>query len=265
MEVFDAVNGVFSDIAEGVRLSPLWWKLGLEQTIARYRRTLLGPFWVASSTISTGLALSIVFGTIFGGDWRGNFPFILSGVLCFQLSSGLLSDGAGTFIGASGLMQIRNLPLSFHSFLMCDKQIINFAHQILAFWLVTACFGLFPLPHWSLLLTLPLIIFTGFLFSFPLGMLSARYRDVNYFIGFILQGLFMLTPVFWRRSQIPPKLQWIVDLNPLAHMLEVLRQPFLGHPPPLSDLEGVMVTLAVGLILAVASLALFRKRVVFWL
>jgi hypothetical protein len=96
MEFFDGIWGVFADIAEGVRLSPLWWKLGVEQTIARYRRTVLGPFWVASTTISTGIALSVVFGAIFGGDWRGNFPFILSGVLAFQLSSGLLGDGAAS-------------------------------------------------------------------------------------------------------------------------------------------------------------------------
>jgi ABC-type polysaccharide/polyol phosphate export permease len=265
MEFFDGIWGVFGDIAEGVRLSPLWWKLGLEQTIARYRRTVLGPFWVASTTISTGIALSVVFGAIFGGDWRGNFPFILSGVLAFQLSSGLLGDGAATFINASGLMQVRRLPLSFHAFLMCDKQIINFAHQIVGFWLVTACFGLFPLPHWSLMLTLPIVMLIGLLLAFPLGMLSARYRDVNYFIGFILNGLFMLTPVFWRRSQIPPKLQWIVDFNPLAHMVEILRQPFLGHPPPLADLEGAIATLFAAALLAFFSLMTFRKRVVFWL
>ncbi len=265
MEFFDAIKGVFDDVRDGIRLAPLWWKLGLEQTIARYRRTVLGPFWVASSTVATGLALSVVFGTIFGGNWRGNFPFILSGVLSFQLASGLLSDGAQTFMNASGLMQVRKLPLSFHSFLMCDKQLINFAHQIAAFWLVTLCFGLFPVPHWSLLLTFPLVFCVGFCFSFPLGMVSTRFRDVNYLIGFILTGMFMLTPVFWRRSQIPLKLKWVVDYNPLAHMVEVLRQPFLGHPPPLDDLQGVIVTLFIAIILAVFSLAMFRKRVVFWL
>ncbi len=265
MKFFDALTGAFGDIWEGVLLAPLWWKLAVEQTISRYRRTLLGPFWLASTTVATGIGLSLIFGTIFGGDWRGNFPFILSGVVSFQFASGVLSDGANNFLAASPLMQTRKLPLSFYSFLMCAKTVINLAHQIVGFWLVTAVLRLFPLPHWEFIFTLPLVLAVGFLLSFPLGMIATRFRDVNYLIGFVLSTMFMLTPVFWRRTQIPPKLQWIVDYNPLAHMLEVLRQPLLGHPVPLGDLSATIVFMVIGGVLAITSLALFRRRIVFWL
>ena len=263
--MFEEANGAFEDIREGVRLAPLWWRLGLDQTVARYRRTLLGPFWLASSTVATGIALAVVFGAIFGGDWRTNFSFILSGVLCFNLTSSLISEGAQTFIGASGTMQIRRLPLSFHVFLTCDKALINFAHQVVAFWIVTACLKLLPVPHWELIFTLPLVVATGFFLAFPIGMVSTRYRDVNYFVGFILQGLFMLTPVFWRRSQIPVKLRWLVDFNPLAHMMDILREPFLGHPAVATDVKAVVFTLLMAMAISLLSLASFRRRVVFWL
>ena len=265
MTFVDRMGDVAGDVTEGFKLAPLWWRLGIDQTVARYRRTALGPFWLASSMVATGFALSIVFGTIFGGDWRQNFGFILSGVLSFNLVSSMISDGAQTFINASGTMQIRKLPLSFHSLLVCDKSLINFTHQVVAFWVVTAVLRLFPIPHWQLLFTLPLVMLIGFLMSFPLGMVSVRYRDVSYFISFVLQAAFMLTPVFWRRSQIPPKLHWIVDWNPLAHMMEILRQPFLGHPAPMEDLIGVFYILIIALVLALVSLFFWRRRVVFWL
>jgi ABC-type polysaccharide/polyol phosphate export permease len=265
MEFLDALAGAFADIREGIRLSPLWWRLGVDQTIAKYRRTILGPFWLASSTIATGFALSVVFGAIFGGDWRSNFTYIFSGVLTFGLSGAMITEGVGTFLGASHNMQVRNLPLSFHSFLAYDKALINFAHQVVAFWFLTICFRLFPVPHWELIFTLPLVLAVGFFLSFPLGFISTRYRDVGNFIGFILTAMFMLTPVFWRRSQIPAKLQWIVTYNPLAHMMEVLRQPFLGHPAPMGDLIAVFILLGGAVVLAIFSLAFFRRRVVFWL
>jgi ABC-type polysaccharide/polyol phosphate export permease len=261
----NAVAAAFKDMAEGVALAPLWSRLVLEQTIARYRRTLLGPFWLASSTLATAFGLSIVFGSIFQQAWRENFPFILSGVVCFGLASGVVAEGAGTFLTASGIMQTRRFPLTFHSLLLIDRVMINFAHQLVAFWIVTAVLGMFPLPHWQLILSLPLVMLIGVFLSIPLGMVSARYRDVGYMIGFVVQALFMLTPVFWHRAQMTPHLRWIVDYNPIAHMLEIVRQPLLGHPGPPEDWVATFMFLIFSVLLGVGSLILFRRRVVFWL
>jgi ABC-type polysaccharide/polyol phosphate export permease len=166
-------------------------------------------------------------------------------------------------------MQTRRLPLSFHGLLNLDRMLINFAHQLLGFWIVMGVMTLFhvqfAIPRWEFLPDLALVVSIGFLLSFPVGMISARYRDVNYFIGFILQMAFMLTPVLWHRSQLPVWLHPLADYNPLAHMMEILRQPLLGHPPLVSDLMAVLLTWVVSAVLAVSCLALFRRRVVFWL
>jgi ABC-type polysaccharide/polyol phosphate export permease len=74
----------------------------------------------------------------------------------------------------------------------------------------------------------------------------------------------MLTPVFWRRTQVPEHLQWVVDLNPFAHTIEILRQPLMGHPPA-GDLSASLAILAGCALAAVISLTFFRRRVVFWL
>jgi len=254
-----------NDIREGIRLAPIWFRVAIEQTITRYRRTLLGPFWIASSTIGIAIGLTLVFGPILGGDWRSNFPFVLSGLVAWGLVSGGLINGAGVFLGASGLMQTQKLPLSFHVSLMLSRVLIDLAHQMVAFWVVMAVVRMFPLPHWQLLLSLPLVVVTVFFLAFPLGMLATRYRDVNYFIGFIVQTLFLLTPVFWRRASMPPKNYWIVDYNPLAYLLEVVRQPILGHPVEAKYWIGTLVICAGAGVLALISLTLHRRRVVFWL
>ena len=253
------------DLAAGVRLAPLWWRVGLDQTAARYRRTLLGPFWLASSTLATAFSLSIVFGSIFHANLADSFPFIMSGIVCWSIAGGVLTEGAMTFFSGAGIMQVQKLPVSFHAFLQIDRMMINFAHQIVAFWVVMALLRMFPVPHWQLLLSLPLVVATAILFSIPVGMLAIRYRDINYGIGFFAQALFMLTPVFWRKGQMGPKMTWIVNYNPFAHLLEVLRQPLLGHPAPLSDWAGSLLFFAFAAVAAVISLTLYRPRVVFWL
>ena len=253
------------DFREGLRLAPVWWRVAMEQTITRYRRTLLGPFWIASSTLGIAVGLTLVFGPILGGDWRSNFPFILSGLVAWGIIGGGLIMASGVFLAASALMQTQKLPLSFHVSLSISRMVIDFAHQIVAFWVVMAAVRMFPLPHWQLLLSLPLVILSVYFLSFPVGMLSTRYRDVNYFIGFVVNVLFLMTPVFWRRANMPPHNVWIVDYNPLAYMLEIVRQPLLGHPASPKYWIGAVAVLAVCAVLALVSVMMHRRRVVFWL
>lgn len=265
MASYNGLTAALKDIEDGLRLAPLWWRLGIEQTATRYRRTLLGPFWLAGSTIATGFALVIVFGGIMGMNWREAVPFILTGITAWTIVSGVVSDGAQTFMQASGVMQVQKLPLSFHACLQMHRVLINFAHQIVAFWIIMLLMGFFTVPHWQLLLSLPIVVVTGFLLTFPIGMLSTRYRDVANFVTLAMSALFMLTPVFWRRAQVSPEMMWIVDYNPFAYLLEIIRQPFLGHPVGLRYWAVSLLILVVSALLAVISLALFRRRVVYWL
>jgi ABC-type polysaccharide/polyol phosphate export permease len=136
MSSYNGLAAALKDFDEGARLVPLWWRLGLDQTAARYRRTLLGPFWIAASTIATGLALAAIFGGILGGNWREMVPFILTGVTVWAIISGVVVSGSQTFLGSSGQMQVQRLPLSFYVFLQMHGTLINFAHQLVAFWIV---------------------------------------------------------------------------------------------------------------------------------
>ena len=254
-----------ADLQEGFRLSPLWWRLGLEQTYNRYRRTLLGPFWIAVATMSTGLSIAFVFGGLLGGNWRDFLPHILGGVTAWQVVSGLVSEGAVVFVSAAGMMQLQRLPLSFHALLSSNRTIINFVHQLVAFWALMLVLRVFTPPHWSILLALPVVTVAGFLLSIPVGMLSTRYRDVGFLVATAFSVLFLLTPVFWQRAQLPEERRWIVDWNPFAHLLEIVRQPLVGQMAPLVHWWASLLTCLVAAVLAIVSLMLFRKRVVFWL
>lgn len=253
------------DFIDGAKLAPLWWRVGIEQTITRYRRTVLGPFWVASSTLATSLALSVVWGGIFGVPIQEHLPFVISGVVAWSISGGTLTEGANAFYSGSGLMQVQKLPLSFHAFLQVDRMFINFVHQVVALWAVMLILRTFHIPHWHLLISLPLLMLTAFFYSIPLGMIALRFRDVNYMLTFIAQALFTMTPVFWRKSQMSGHMHWLADYNPYAHLLELIRQPLLGMPAPLENWLAAIAFMGFGAILALISMTIYRRRVVFWI
>jgi len=261
----EAIQAAFRDLIDGVRLAPLWLTLGWEQTAARFRRTVLGPFWLTANLLAMAFAISFITGGLFGGSGNGNFPLIISGILCWSLIGAYLGDAANTFIAAGDLMNTMKLPLSFHIFLMLYKNVINFAAQLIALWVVLFLFKTARIPDPSLLLALPMVIIISVFLSLIIAMPATRFRDVYQTVVFTTQILFFLTPVFWSPASMTGRRAKVLSYNPFAHLLELIRQPLLGNTPSLIHWEwGIGMMLVLGAA-AITMLTFYRKRVVFWL
>ena len=84
-------------------------------------------------------------------------------------------------------------------------------------------------------------------------------------MSYVVQLLFYVTPVFWMADHVSAQRRWVVELNPLAHQVDLLRAPLLGQAPAAGDWIWVLGTTGVLAVVALTLLAMFRKRVVFWL
>lgn len=253
------------DLARGLELAPLWLRLGWDQTRSRFQRTVLGPFWLAGTLLATALALWFVFGRLFGMNYDQAFPYIIVGILGWNLIGAGLGEATGVFSAGAGLMQVLKLPLSFHAFIQLHRLLINFGAQLITTWVVLFLLQKAVVPHWTLLPGLLLVLGNVFFATLVIGFPSTRFRDVNYLVGFVVQILFFVTPVFWHPSQAGGQRSAIIAYNPLAHWLSLIREPMLGRPPLAADWQWGLATL-IGLALATICLLIaFRKRVVFWL
>lgn len=259
------VTAALNDVVEGARLAPLWLLLGWEQVVARFRRTILGPFWLSANLLAISFVLSFVFGGLLGTDYRANFPNIIGGILVWTLIGGVMAEASGIFISSAGIMQTQRLPLTFHIFLMMQRALINFVAQLLAFWVVLTILRLGSPPTWQLVPGLALLLIDSFLLSLVIAIPSTRFRDINQFTGFFVQVLFFLTPIFWSPSQMGGKRRALLEYNPLAHMLEIVRQPLLGSAVTADHWIGAIAFGLILTILAFVLLVFFRKRIVFWL
>ncbi len=93
-------------------------------------------------------------------------------------------------------------------------------------------------------LLLPLLALT--LFSLGVGLLvSALYvffRDLPYFYELVVFVLWMSTPVFYPASIVPPQVKRFLELNPLAPIVESIRQIVLsGNLPDVGQIAGALV------------------------
>jgi ABC-type polysaccharide/polyol phosphate export permease len=260
-----ALKAALKDVGDGIRLAPLWWRLGLDQTASRFQRSILGPFWMACNLLVVAFALAFLVSALMGVNIMGTFPQVVAGLLAWSLVGTTIADAQAIFLYNAGLMQSQRLPLTFYVFLHAQKAATNFLFQLIAFWAVMMIIGKFAIPHWTLIpavaLVLLIVCFQGFIIAIP----STRFRDVAYMMSYVVQLLFYVTPVFWMTDNVSVNKRWVIELNPLGHQVELLRAALTGHAPAAIDWLWTLGTTGVLALIAIVLLAMFRKRVVFWL
>ncbi len=115
-------------------------------------------------------------------------------------------------------------------------------------------------------LLLPVLLALQLAFCVGLGLLLAPLqvfvRDVRQVVAMAIGLGFWLTPVFYRRTQVPDSLSWLYDINPMARLIESIRAVLLvGVVPSLEDVGVVAAAAAIALALGWAVFARLRDAV----
>jgi ABC-type polysaccharide/polyol phosphate export permease len=238
--------------------------LAWQEIKQRYRRSLLGPFWL---TISTGVlvgAMGPLYGKLFGWNLADYVPYLAVSYIVWLLISGMINESCMTFISAEGLIKQVRMPLSIHVLRTVWKNMLIFFHNAV---IVVLALLVYP-PHygWQVLLlpvALLLVALNGIWLGLILGMLCARFRDIPLIVQSVVQVAFFLTPVLWKPESLG-RYHWTTNWNPLNHILEIVRAPLIGHPEPIISWTVVSVQTVVGFAIALWLFARFRARVAYW-
>jgi ABC-2 type transport system permease protein/lipopolysaccharide transport system permease protein len=253
------------DVAGGLAMWELWSVLGWNDIRQRYRRSLLGPFWL---TLSMGVmigTIGFVYAKLLRQPILDYLPYLALGFIIWALISGIVQESCTVFTGSEGIIRQVRVPYSAHILRMLWRNIIVFGHNLLIYVAVMALFRLHP--GGALIFVLPgflLICLNGLWIGMLFGALNARFRDLQPIIFNVMQIFFYVTPIVWRPEQLPEHPE-IVQLNPLYHFVELLRLPLLGAAPAASTwLVTIGITIA-GYLGTLLFLARYRGRIAYWL
>jgi len=254
-----------ADILQGAASWRIWSRMGWQEIKRRYRRTVLGPFWV---TLSLGMfvgGMGFVWAPLFNVSASEYLPFISTGMICWVFVSSLITEGCITYTHAEALIKQLNFSLSILNWMLVWRNVIVLFHNLV---IAALIFLVLQIPvTWNTLLFLPgvaLIAINGVWISMLLGMISARYRDVPQLVANLVQVMMFVTPVFWYSKQLGARAK-IIDYNPLFHLIDVIRSPMLGHSPSLLSYAVVVAMAIIGWAVTIFIYARFRRRIPFWL
>jgi ABC-type polysaccharide/polyol phosphate export permease len=244
-----------------------WAKLAWIDTALRYRRTVLGPWWVTLSTGTLIGSVGFVWGAIFNIDLAIYMPYFAIGIILWTLISGSLNDGCNVFTQAAGLIKSVPTPLIIHVHRMLARQIIILGHNAL---LILVLWMIFQWPiTWSALLAIPGLLIVAVALSggiLAFGILCTRFRDVPQIIAAILQLLFLITPIMWSANSLRGKaVSILLDINPFYYLIEIVRAPLLGQSTEIYIWIVASVFSLASFLIGHALYGHFRHRVAYWL
>jgi ABC-type polysaccharide/polyol phosphate export permease len=258
----------YLDFIQGLMMWRVWMALAWQDIKIRYRRSVIGPFWITLSMAITVYSMGFLYSRLFHMSLEDYFPYLVAGMLAWTLVQTTLHEGVDVYLVASSLVRQVKLPYIFHIHRMCFRNCIISAHNLL----VMIPIYLFFHQSLSFVLCLPvlllniLILYMNLIFvTNVLGMVCARYRDMGQVFKSLLQVLFFLTPVMWNPASLGPKYQFLVFLNPLYDFIQLIRMPLIGQLPTLTVYGMVLVFSLLGLSLNYFLFVRYRSRIVYWL
>lgn len=262
-----SIHSALADITDAIRRYSLIGMLGWQDVRQRYKRSTLGPFWI---TLSMGVMIStigIVFGSIFQSPIKEFLPFLAAGMIFWSFTSSVVTDGCTGFIAAEGIIKQLPLPLSVHILRTIWRNTLILAHNLVIYPFVLLAVGK-PLTC-AALMSIPgffVLVLNLTWVALILAILCTRYRDLPPIVGSILQVLFYLTPVMWMPNLLPERAgSYLLDLNPLYHLLALVRSPLLGQPPSTMNWFASAALASVGWVMALAVYGRYKWRIAYWL
>jgi lipopolysaccharide transport system permease protein len=248
-----------------------WLSLVRMDLRTRYRRSVLGLGWSLLHPLAmTGLLCLVLRPLVMPGQPLGRCAaFFLCGLAFWHFLVNTTVMGCQALLLGEPYLRQYPAPVviyflrtalgsAFH-FLIALGMVILLSAGLTGTCSLAALLALVPA-------VLLLLIF-GWAVAVLAGFANVYFRDMQHLCEVGLQVLFYATPILYEPASLTQRrLDWLLVLNPLTPLLEVVRSPLLSGEAP-SALTYLWAAAAVVLFAAAAVLTLVRcqRQVVFYL
>lgn len=225
----------------------------------RYRKSFLGMLWTVLNPLLMMIVMTIVFSTLFKST-IDNFPvYFLAGNLIFTLNSEITNNCTYAIIGNASLLKKVYIPKYLFPLSKAGSALVNLMFSLIAMFLVMI---ILRVPFLPTLLLLPIPIAYAFIFSLGLGLLlsavTVYFRDIAYFYSVLLLAWNYFTPVFYPIEILPDFARKLMQLNPLYHYIDYMRNLILHGVVP--GITENFVCLLMSIVMLVIGICVFYRK-----
>ena len=220
------------------------------------RNTFLGYFWWVLDPLLLVVVYYFLRIVLMGRSGEHVIAFLATGLIVFQNFARTLTGSAGSITGKASIITQVYLPKAIFPFSVVLTQLINFAFGLVVIAVVLLFSGIVPGAE---LAWLPLVMLVQTVFHLALalflGYLCAFVRDLGNLLSYVTRVLRYTSPVIWEVSRLPDRLNWVVEWNPFAWLLEGYRNVLMYGELP--DFNRLLILGIVSFVLTVALIIFY--------
>lgn len=260
-------RSLLRDYGDSLRSPEFWVYATWLELVTKYRRSRLGLFWALLPSLLYTFGVGWFFATLQRYDALTFIPHLGLGYVFFRLITVSLSEAGTACAGHASFILDGRVRLTDYILRVVAKALF---YAVLAAPTMAIALAISPdFEPLGLLVLVPalLVLLANIAWMGAIvAVLGARLPDVNQLVGSILMFAFLFTPILWRADQIPlGSLRGsIARVNPLFHLVEIVRAPLLGEPIEKLTYLYLAIMLIVGWTAAIWVYRKFARYVPIW-
>ena len=226
----------------------------------KYKHSFLGVLWSFINPLLQILVYALIFPLVMknGGSYKDYTVFMVCGLIPWAYFTTVINRASFIMIENGNILKKVYFPRSILPLSLVTSETINFLVSciiILAF-IVIKGFGISKfILFFPLVLLIQYVLLLGIALIF--SAVTVYMRDIQHFIGVVLQLLFYATPIVYSIDTIPEGFRWILKWNPMTYIIEGYRAIFYNQTMP--DLKSLGVLGIISIIILIVGYLLFNK------
>lgn len=216
-----------------------WIHLALSDLRSRWRRSYFGVLWSILQPLGTALLLALVLSRMFHADIRSYAPYIISGMIVWDFLMAISTGGSLSFVQADAYIKHYRHPLAIYSLrtVLSNLTVLALASIPMFAWAALAQPNRIGVPWIAALSLFPTLALIGWPLVTLLSYAGSRFRDLPNIMMLALQACWFVSPVYFETGIFRQAgLNFLVDDNPVYHLLQIVRAPLLqGEWPSWRD------------------------------
>jgi len=230
----------------------------------RYKQTSIGVIWAILQPFTQMVVFTVFFNKAAGiGTGNPAVPYAIfsfTGLLFWNFFSQSVTRASNSLVDNQSVVTKVYFPRILLPLTSTFVGLIDFAFAFIVFIGLMVFFRVSPTIN-SVLLLIPALLIT-FIAASGIGMflsaINVKYRDVKQAVPFLIQVGLFVTPVIYPVTAIPQKYQWILYLNPMTGVINMMRSSFLDTAPINWPLTGISI--AVALLSFILGVIYFKSK-----
>lgn len=217
----------WADEARDIRAhAALLYELVHRDLTVRYKRSVLGFLWTMLHPLLLMLIFVIVFSTMFKARAPHYETYFLSAYVAWNFFAQTTVNAMASVAWNGPLMKRVRVPPSIFTLAIVISGLVNLLLSLVVLFAIMLIAGA-PLHPALWFLPSALLIVAVFTFGVSLALtaISTIFADVREMVQAGMPALMYLTPIIYPVSIVPDRFRWLVRLNPLAYIVEIVRDP----------------------------------------